>query len=90
MVGVYAGYLQKNFYFLKAKPDYAVVRIYDGLVVAVRYDPVKREFMREYVAMKLGDDDLKELDLVRKVLREPRVPLGCDHCLFPFGERAAP
>jgi hypothetical protein len=69
--GVSSAHSQRTFFFLKTKPDFAVVRLYDGLAIAVRYDAQKQAFVREYIAMKLGEN--KELDLVRTVLKEERL-----------------
>jgi hypothetical protein len=75
--GVMSATNQKAFYFLKTKPDFAVVRLYDSMAVAVRYDTQKQQFVREYLAIRLGDE-LKELDLVRTVLKADRKPVVKD------------
>jgi hypothetical protein len=68
---------QKAFFFLKSKPDFAVVRLYDSVAVAVRFDFQTQQFTREYLAFKMGDE-LKELNLVRTVLKGVRQPVVKD------------
>ena len=48
-----------------------LVRIYNDVAVAVRYDPAKHQFAEEYAAIKLGDQK-SELKLVRKPVHGSR------------------
>jgi len=74
LLGLVAAQNQKVFYFLADKPDFAVVRIYDGLVIGVRFDAAKQQFLGEYTIVKLGED-LKTLQLKRVALKDPRLPV---------------
>jgi len=77
LFGVLSAKNQRQFYFLKQRPDFAVVRLYDSTAISVKYDIQKKEFQREYSAIKFGDD-LKELALVRVTLKEDRKPVAKD------------
>ncbi len=72
--GLMAAKDQRVFYFLTSKPDYAVVRIYDGVAVAVRYDTSKKAFTGDYVILKFGDE-LKDFGLKRVAINETRLPV---------------
>lgn len=73
-MGMMAAKDQKVFYFLVDNPEYAVVRLYDGLAIAVRYDASKKTFVGDYRAMKVGDEP-KELRLKRTAILETRLPV---------------
>lgn len=77
LAGIYSAKGEKVFYFLKDRPDYAVVRLYDSTAIAVRFDKQKQLFDHQYNVIKVGDDK-NELDLKRVVLKEKRLPVVLD------------
>ncbi|MGD9757031.1 MAG: hypothetical protein AB7U71_05830 [Comamonas sp.] len=77
IAGIYSAKGEKVFYFLKDRPDYAVVRLYDSTAIAVRFDKQKQLFDHRYNVIKIGDDK-NELDLTRVVLKEKRLPVVLD------------
>jgi len=77
LLGTQAARDQKAFFFLQGKPDFAVVRLYDSLAIAIRYDFEKQQFVHEYLVFKLGDER-KEMRLERVVLKEKRLPVVPD------------
>jgi hypothetical protein len=77
LLGTHAAKDQKAFFFLQGKPDYAVVRLYDNVAIAVRYDFQTKRFTHEYVVFKFGDEH-KELSLHRSVLKGSRLPVVTD------------
>jgi len=73
-LGLAAAKDQRVFYFLTAKPEYAAVRIYDGMTIAVRFNGQTNSFTGEYLLLKLGEEP-KELGLKRVALMVPRLPV---------------
>lgn len=72
--GINSARSEKVFYFLKWKPDYAVVRLYDGMAIAVRFDFKEKAFTQDFFVAKIGDDK-RELELTRIVIKEKRSPV---------------
>lgn len=63
--------VQERFAFLKSDPSYAVVRIYSGTMIAMKYDSDKKRFADEYRLIKLGDDKAG-MDFIIRRLTEKR------------------
>lgn len=72
LIGTFVAGGQKAFFFLPGKPDFAVVRMYGEVAIAVRYDFPKQRFVREFRVFKLGE---KEMQLEHVLLNGLRLPL---------------
>lgn len=56
---------EKVFYFLKDKPRFAILRVYDKTAIAIYYDTINKEFNREYLIINF-EGDKNEFQLLRK------------------------
>lgn len=75
IIGIYEAKGESSFYFLKDKPDYAVVRLYESMAIAVRYDFDKKNFEQEYYVLKIGDEK-SDLEMKRVGVTGKRLPIA--------------